>query len=116
MWRRPAAHDALRGRTFTAYPEQEMVVAEGMEFTGLRHCQHYGIVEPITVPAGIRPARRGIFCTAAPMGPDELRHEEAAPMSLRINDEAPNFTAATTQGKLNLHDWIGNGRAGLFSH
>jgi hypothetical protein len=29
MWRRPATHDALRGRTFTAYPEQEMVVAEG---------------------------------------------------------------------------------------
>jgi len=33
-------------------------------------------------------------------------------MSLRINDEAPNFTAETTQGKLNLHDWIGN--AGRF--
>src|SRR5438067_6702396 len=37
-------------------------------------------------------------------------------MSLRINDEAPNFTAETTQGKLNLHDWIGNGWAVLFSH
>src|ERR1700687_4708971 len=34
MWRRPAAHDALRGRTFTAYPEQEMVVAEGVGHTG----------------------------------------------------------------------------------
>ena len=30
MWRRPAAHDALRGRTLTAYPQQEMVVAEGV--------------------------------------------------------------------------------------
>src|SRR5213075_19672 len=37
-------------------------------------------------------------------------------MSLRINDEAPNFTAETTQGKLNLHDFIGNGWAILFSH
>jgi alkyl hydroperoxide reductase subunit AhpC len=37
-------------------------------------------------------------------------------MSLRINDEAPNFTAETTQGKLNFHDWIGNGWAVLFSH
>ncbi len=30
-------------------------------------------------------------------------------MSLRINDEAPNFTAETTQGTINFHDWIGNG-------
>ncbi len=37
-------------------------------------------------------------------------------MSLRINDEAPNFTATTTQGVLNFHEWIGNGWAILFSH
>ncbi len=37
-------------------------------------------------------------------------------MSIRINDEAPNFTAETTQGIINLHDWIGNGWAVLFSH
>ncbi|MBV8890065.1 MAG: peroxiredoxin [Alphaproteobacteria bacterium] len=37
-------------------------------------------------------------------------------MSLRINDEAPNFTAETTQGTINLHDWIGDGWAILFSH
>ena len=35
---------------------------------------------------------------------------------LRINDEAPNFTAETTQGNINFHDWIGNGWAILFSH
>ena len=28
-------------------------------------------------------------------------------MSLRINDEAPNFTAETTQGTINFHEWIG---------
>jgi alkyl hydroperoxide reductase subunit AhpC len=37
-------------------------------------------------------------------------------MPLRINDEAPNFTADTTHGKLTFHDWIGNSWALLFSH
>jgi len=36
--------------------------------------------------------------------------------NLRINDPAPNFTAETTQGTLNFHEWIGNGWAILFSH
>ncbi len=35
---------------------------------------------------------------------------------LRINDEAPNFTAETSQGTVNFHEWIGNGWAILFSH
>ena len=37
-------------------------------------------------------------------------------MALRINDEAPNFTAETTIGTINFHDWIGDGWAILFSH
>ena len=35
---------------------------------------------------------------------------------LRINDQAPNFTAETSQGTINFHEWIGNGWAILFSH
>ena len=37
-------------------------------------------------------------------------------MSLRINSQAPNFTAETTQGTIDFHAWIGNGWAILFSH
>ncbi len=37
-------------------------------------------------------------------------------MTLRINAQAPNFTAQTTQGRIDFHDWIGDGWAVLFSH
>src|SRR5258708_36686031 len=46
----------------------------------------------------------------------ERNQREGGTMSLRINDEAPNFTTETTQGTINFHDWIGNGWAILFSH
>jgi alkyl hydroperoxide reductase subunit AhpC len=37
-------------------------------------------------------------------------------MALRINDVAPDFTAETTQGSIQFHQWIGDGYAILFSH
>lgn len=37
-------------------------------------------------------------------------------MPLRIGDEVPNFTAETTEGTIDFHDWIGDGWAILFSH
>ncbi len=37
-------------------------------------------------------------------------------MSVRINDTAPDFKTATTEGEISFHDWIGDGWALLFSH
>ena len=37
-------------------------------------------------------------------------------MSLRLNDVAPNFTAETSEGTIDFHNWIGDGWAILFSH
>src|SRR5215211_5050231 len=52
----------------------------------------------------------------APGLPPLITGAEGTIMSLRINDTAPDFTAQTTQGAINFHDWIGDGWAVLFSH
>jgi peroxiredoxin len=36
--------------------------------------------------------------------------------TIRLGDEAPNFTAQTSEGEINFHNWIGNNWAILFSH
>jgi alkyl hydroperoxide reductase subunit AhpC len=37
-------------------------------------------------------------------------------MALRLGDEAPNFTAVTTEGTVDFHQWLGGGWGVLFSH
>jgi peroxiredoxin len=37
-------------------------------------------------------------------------------MAIRLGDAAPNFTAQTTEGELDFHQWLGDGWGVLFSH
>ncbi|MEL7209358.1 MAG: redoxin domain-containing protein, partial [Actinomycetota bacterium] len=37
-------------------------------------------------------------------------------MAIRLGDEAPDFTATTTEGDISFHDWKGDSWAVLFSH
>ena len=37
-------------------------------------------------------------------------------MSLRIGDDAPNFTAQTTEGEINFHEWLGKSWGIIYSH
>lgn len=37
-------------------------------------------------------------------------------MALRLGDDAPNFTAQTTEGTINFHEWLGKNWGILFSH
>lgn len=36
--------------------------------------------------------------------------------TIRLGDEAPNFTAQTTEGEINFHQWLGDSWGVLFSH
>jgi alkyl hydroperoxide reductase subunit AhpC len=37
-------------------------------------------------------------------------------MSLQLNDDAPNFVAESTEGKIDFYQWLGNSWAVFFSH
>jgi alkyl hydroperoxide reductase subunit AhpC len=65
------------------------------------------------VPGGALPpaARHAIFAL-----PDAHVATRRYTMPIRLGDEAPNFTADTTMGQINFHDWKRGSWAVLFSH
>src|ERR1700682_3445630 len=48
--------------------------------------------------------------------PLHSRTSSRSNMSIRIGDEAPDFTAETTEGTIRFHEWIADKWAILFSH
>src|SRR5665213_2060991 len=44
-----------------------------------------------------------------------ITHKEQS-MAIRLGDEAPDFTAETTEGTVNFYDYLGDGWGILFSH
>src|ERR1700758_2726511 len=94
MWRRPAAHDTLRGGTCTAYARRKMVVAEGM---GVRVAQDAGCVERSSRSPGVWLS----FCTGCGLMAASSGGARTAPRFLRLPEAAAENAGETAINEIN---------------
>ena len=64
------------------------------------------------IPLALRPRRTVSY--PIERGRSICLNIREATMALRLGDEAPNFTAETTEGTINFHEWLGGGWGILF--
>jgi alkyl hydroperoxide reductase subunit AhpC len=64
---------------------------------------------PVDIEAGRGYHRNSVHGITAPIWKE-------APMAIQLGDEAPDFTAETTEGTVHFHEWLGDGWGILFSH
>src|SRR5437016_7278183 len=59
-----------------------------------------------------------VFRSSSPLGWSAvlIRHGGNEAMALQLGDDAPDFTVETTEGKLNLYEYLGDSWGVLFSH
>src|SRR5690606_682213 len=57
---------------------------------------------------------RSTCCSSSDPAPERPGRKDD--MAIRLGDDAPNFTAETTEGALDFYDWKGDSWAVLFSH
>src|SRR5215204_5376524 len=63
-----------------------------------------------------RPARSTIARPTGTVATRPSSTSEEGAMALQLGDDAPDFTAETTEGTIHFHEWLGDGWGVLFSH